>query len=63
MMRSYSECVLHESLLDEAYLDGVPLRDAVLFADPTGDGHGFLYITWKQFMVELEGEDGLKLEQ
>lgn len=50
VMRSYLPCILHESLLDEAYLHGIPLRDAVLFSDDVDGEHGFLYITWKQFM-------------
>ena len=63
VMQSYSPCILHESLLDEAYLHKIPLRDAVLFADAVDGGHGLLYITWKEIMVELEAVDGVKLEQ
>jgi hypothetical protein len=63
VMQSYSPCILHESLLDEAYLHGILLRDAVLFSDDVDGEHGFLYITWKQFMLELEAAHDLKSEQ
>jgi hypothetical protein len=63
VMQSYLPCILHESLLDEAYLHGIPLRDAVLFSDDVDGKHGFLYITWKQFVFELEAAHDVKSEQ